>query len=407
MRRLAVILALAGCGSHDPDAPDAPAGSDAAAPDAPPSGDPTVFGDLMPHAVGSNKVIAAPKVVAISWANDPNRTDYETFFTQYAASPAWAAQASEYGVGALTVAAPGRLAANAPATLTEPQLISTVLVPNLTGATPAWGAPDASTLYEVAIPQAMSYDDGSGAKCCTDYLGYHYDTTIAGVDVAFAVNCACTGGGLTVLQNLTETANHETVEAATDPLGDGWAQTDDAHFAWTFVTGGETSDLCEYADTASEPMPAGMTYGIQRSWSNAAAQASLDPCVPAGTSPYYQAIPETPDTVTIPHFGASVTTRATKIAKGSSGTLTLHIYANPATGGPFTVTVDDWSGIGGGTKLLSITQPSGTFNVGDTVAVPVTVFNTDPNLGNKAEAYQVTLKPATGPATYYYGLISQ
>jgi len=406
MRRLAVILALVGCGSHDPASPDAPAGIDGPAPDAPP-GDPTAFGDLMPHVVGSTKVIAAPKVVAISWANDPNRTDYETFFTQYAASTAWAAQANEYGIGVLTIAAPGRLAVNSPGTLTEPQLISTVLTPNLTGATPAWGAPDASTIYEVAIPQAMSFDDGTGAKCCTDYLGYHYDTTIAGVDVAFAVNCACTGGGLTVLQNLTETANHETVEAATDPLGDGWAQTDDDHFAWTYVTGGEVSDLCEYADTASEPMPAGMTYAIQRSWSNAAAHASLDPCVPAGTASYFQAIPETPDTVVVPSFGTNVTTRATKIAKGATGTLTLRVYANPASAGPFTVTVDDWNGIIAGTKFLTITQPTGTFNAGDTVSVPITVASTDPGLGNKAEAYQVTTTPATGPATYYYGLIGQ
>ncbi|HEX7703491.1 MAG TPA: hypothetical protein VF403_22280, partial [Kofleriaceae bacterium] len=360
------------------------------------------FGDLMPHIVGGNGVIAAPKVIAITYANDPNRTAYETFFTQYAASAAWTAQANEYGVGALTVAAPGRLAANAPATLTETQFINTILKPNLTGANPAWGAPDANTIYEISIPSTVSYDDGTGAKCC-DYYGYHYDAPmIGGVDVPFAINCACDGGGLTALQNLTETANHETLEAATDPFGTGFAQTDDDHIVWTYITDGENGDLCEYADTANLLAPTGMSYAIQRTWSNAAAHAGTDPCVPDGASSYYQTIPDAPDTATVSVFGSNVTTHAKKIAKSATGTVTLHVYATDTSSGPFTVSVDDWSGQG----LLSITQPAGTFNAGDTVTAQVTVNNPDTGLG-QAEAFQVTTKPASGPSTYFYGLIAQ
>ncbi|MEO6777055.1 MAG: hypothetical protein ABI467_29255 [Kofleriaceae bacterium] len=404
-----LVVALAGCGSNDMNgtSPDASGSGHAdAAIDAPIE---APFGNRMPQITGGSGILAAPKVIAITYANDALRTDYETFFTQYAASTAWAAQAGEYGIGALTVAAPGRLAANAPTTLTENQFIANVLEPNITGASPAWGAADANTLYEISIPAGLAYDDGTGSKCCTDYLGYHYDTKIGNVDVPFAINCTCDGSGLTAAQNLTETANHETVEAATDPLGTGFAQTDDDHAAWTYTTDGEVADLCEYADTANLLMPAGMDYAIQRTWSNAAASAGHDPCVPVADADYYQTIPDAPDTGNVSIFGSHTSTHLTKIAKGATGTLTLHVYADGANPGPFKVTVDDWNGMFADPPvyLLSFVQPTGMFNAGDTVTVQVTVANTDSGLGNAAEAYQITTKPVTGPATYYYGLVGQ
>jgi len=405
------VVAIAGCGSNNmngtsPDASGSGSGHDAAI-DAPVE---APFGDRMPQVTDlSSGFIAAPKVIAITYANDPLRTDYETFFTQYAASTAWTAQASEYGVGALTVGAPGHIAGNAPATLTENTFIANVLKPNLTGANPAWGAPDANTIYEISIPTTLPYDDGTGSKCCTDYYGYHYDTKINNVDVPFAINCACADSSLNALQNLTETANHETLEAATDPLGNGFAQADDDHAAWTYTTDGEIGDLCEYADTANLLAPTGMSYAIQRTWSNAAAHAGHDPCVPAAAADYYQTIPDAPDVGTVSIFGSTTTTHLTKIAKGATGTLTLHVYADGANTGPFKVTVDDWNAMftSPPAYLLSIVQPTGMYNAGDTVTVQVTVTNTDSGLGNAAEAYQVTTKPATGPATYFYGLVGQ
>ena len=409
MRKWLFVVAIAGCGSNNNmNGADAGSGSGSAkdaAIDAPVLAS---FGDRMPQVVNSlgGSVIAAPKVVAITWANDTYRTDYETFFTQYAASTAWTAQAAEYGIGALTVATPGRVATNAPATLDEPTFISTVLKPNLTGANPAWGAPDANTLYEVSIPASMMYDDGTGSKCCSDYYGYHFDTKINGVDVPFAINCACAGGGLTALQNLTETANHETVEAASDPLGTGFAQADDDHAAWTYTTDGEVADFCEYADTANLLAPTGMTYAIQRTWSNAEARAAHDPCVPGALPDYYQTMPDAFDTVTVSLFGSNTTTHATKIAKGATGTLTLRVYANGSYTGPFQVTLQDWNEQ---PAFLTFVQPTGTFMAGDTITVQTTVVNTDSGLGNAAEAYQITTKPMTGggPSTYFYGLISQ
>src|SRR3569833_3446399 len=90
------VVARVGCGSdHDGNSVDASGGSAAAAIDAPVLG---AFGDRMPQIVGGGGgagIIAAPKVIAITFANDPLRTDYEQFFTQYAASAAWTAQAAK------------------------------------------------------------------------------------------------------------------------------------------------------------------------------------------------------------------------------------------------------------------------------------------------------------------------
>jgi hypothetical protein len=406
------VVALAGCGSNDMNGNVDASGSGSGQKDA--AIDAAIelpFGDRMPQITSGTGILAAPKVVAITYANDTLRSDYEAFFTQYAASTAWTAQAAEYGVGTLTVKPPGRLAANAPASLTENTFIANVLTPNLTGANPAWGAPDANTLYEISIPKTLPYDDGTGSKCCTDYLGYHYDTKINNVDVPFAINCACDGGGLTALQNLTETANHETVEAATDPLGTGFAQTDDDHAVWTYTTDGEVADLCEYADTASLLAPTGMTYAIQRTWSNVEARAGHDPCVPGALPDYYQTIPDAPTPGNVSIFGSNTATHLTKIAKGASGTITLHVYASGSYQGPFQVTLQDWNGMFSSppVNLLSFVQPTGTYMAGDTVTVQATVSNTDSGLGNTGEAYQITTKPMTGggASTYFYGLVGQ
>jgi len=395
---------IAGCGGNGGGGtPDAHGTGHDAAIDAPPV---APFGDRMPQIGGGTEVITAPKVMAITYDNDTNRTAYEQFFTQYAASTAWPAQAAEYGVGALTVLNPAHITGNAPGTLTEAQFVA-MLTSNTTGASPAWGAADPSTIYQLSIPSGTMYSDSNGSKCCSGYLGYHYSAAIGGQSIPFAINCGgCSGGGLTPLQNLTTTVNHETVEAATDPFNAGFAQTDDDHFAWTFVTGGEAGDLCEYADTANDVSPAGISYTIQRTWSNAAAKAGHDPCVPDVTTPYYQTIPDAPDMTTLSTFGTAITTHVKKIAMGATGTLTLHVYADSASAGPFSITLQDYDAFGS-QNYLTITQPTGTYNVGDTVSVPIRVLAADSSLGGNAEVFQVTTTPSSGPSTYFYGLIGQ
>jgi hypothetical protein len=293
--------------------------------------------------------------------------------------------------------------------------IRTLLTTNLTGPTPAWGAPSQNTVYSFFVPLGSAFGDASGS-CCDAFDGYHDDVLVGGVDVAYAIQCACDAGPsptVTTLQELTTAASHETVESVTDPRPEhqlAYGDVDPAHEVWTYITDGEVADLCEFTDTAFWTNAPSMTYTIQRMWSNAAARAGTDPCVGDPTASYYQAIPDQPDDVTITSFGQNIPTKATKIAVGATGTLTLRL-AGTAGSGPFTVTAFDVAtGYFSATSpLLTFVQPKGMFKLNDTVTIQVTVKAKDTKLGGTgAEAFEIDTKPVNGgPTTYLYGLISQ
>lgn len=376
--------------------------------DAPPL---PAFGDVMPRAVqeDQNSLILAPKIMPITFAGDANQADYDTFLTQYGASAAWTSQVSEYGIGAFTEATPQHEGSDV-----QPKTDAAVLAllhANL-GPSGAWGQPDTDTTYMFFLPDGASFDDGTGAKCCSDYFGYHYDEQVNGVDVPYAIICACDiGGGPTELQVTTSTASHEAVEAVTDPYLDpvGFYGVDDDHVAWSYGSDPEIADLCQYADTQEWDNAPGLDakFSLQRSWSNAAAAAGHDPCVGEGATPYYQTVPEAPDASTFDfsYLGYTVNTHLLKVPMNGTGTITLHVYADDPSAGPFTVTLGDLSFKN--PAILTFEQPQGQFHAGDTITVPVTVSGTDENLGNMAEGFYVTTTPVSGPRTYYYGLVGQ
>jgi hypothetical protein len=288
---------------------------------------------------------------------------------------------------------------------------------NVTGTTPACGAPSANTVYSFFIPPGTSFDDGTGSNCCDRFDGYHDDFLVAGVDVAYAIQCMCGAdfppAGITPLQELTTTAAHEIVEAVTDPRpehGLAYGDVDPANEVWAYVTGGELADLCEFVDTSFWTDAPSMTYTIQRMWSNAAARAGTDPCVGEPTTPYYQAVPEQPDGATIAPFGDNVATKATKIGVGATGTITLQL-AGTAGSGPFTVTAFDVATVyfNAPSPLLTFVQPTGTFHLNDTITIEVTVVAKDPGLrGTGAEAFEIDTQPVNGgPTTFFYGLVAQ
>jgi hypothetical protein len=383
---------------------------DASSVDATPA--PLALGPLMPQEVPGNSsaVMTTPTVVAITYDGDQSRNDIEAFYGQYAQSSAWAAQTLEYGIGPLAVRAPIHLTGAPPNGDTALQQL---LSANLTGATPAWGAPSENTLYSFTLPLDTSFTDDTGASCCG---GYHDDVMVGSTDVAYSVQCPCTGSfspPTTPLQALTFALAHELVEAATDPRYEhdyAWGGVDPSHQVWSYVTEGELADLCELTQTVLWSDAPGMTYTISRIWSNAAASAGTDPCVGAPTTPYYQSVPDQPDDVKIDLFGGTAATKATKVAVGATGTITIHV-AGTAGSGPFVVTALDVASVffGASKPLVTFVQPSGMFELGDTVSIPVTVVAKDPNLGSTgAEAFEIDTKPVGGgPTTYFYGLVAQ
>jgi hypothetical protein len=432
MRKIVLVLlgvaACGGKGSSTPDAAriDATPPIDAAPPsDAPPRGDakpvadanendasndPT-FGALMPRVVAgdSSAVLTSPIVRPITWDSDVNRTYIEQFIREYAASAAWPTQVSEYGVGALSEGEPVHLSGAPAASVTSGQL-EAMLRANL-GAGLPWGPPDPQTLYSFFVPDGTIVHDPAIGACCTDYDGFHSDTTVGGMDVPYAVQCQCPGfdgPDFTNLQQLTIVASHETVEAVTDPhyaVNPAFSQTDDAHAAWTIVTGGETADMCTFADD-SFFLPAGMIDDASRIWSNNEAALGHDPCVSEGMSPYYQAIPADADSIAVMYYG-TWPTKGTKIANGATGTIALTLFANPDSG-PYKVVLEDFNSYwNGSTQLLQFTQPGGQYNPGDTINVTTKVLATAPDL-KTGELYIVQTTPvAGGMTTYYYALVGQ
>jgi hypothetical protein len=153
---LAFAAASVGCSSSDDgSAGPAPASTDDSPPPArpappEPTAEPTPtpppFHPAFPTVESrGGPVIAAPKIVPIVFAADPMKDQIVSFTQKLAGSQFWKDTASEYGVGALTAADPIVLSETPASTMTSAQ-IETWLAGKLTGASPAFGAPDASAL---------------------------------------------------------------------------------------------------------------------------------------------------------------------------------------------------------------------------------------------------------------------
>src|SRR5258708_6074604 len=109
LRRSALIFVLCACGGGDSSQPDASADGapndvaqqETAVEAAPPKVDAGYPG---PHPAApqvqtlGGAVLAAPNVVPIFFANDPDQTPVETFLGQLASSTFWPSAVAEYGV---------------------------------------------------------------------------------------------------------------------------------------------------------------------------------------------------------------------------------------------------------------------------------------------------------------------
>jgi hypothetical protein len=329
-------------------------------------------------------VLKKPKVQPIRYMADPMATDLDAFLQELTTTTTWSDQTSEYGVGALEVLPPIIITTAAPAMTTDSDL-QQELATNLTGTTPAWGAANTGTIYLIELPPGTIESDISGA-CCTDFDGYHGEAQVGLVTVPYAVSCACHGyDGPTVtdLQERTVNISHELVEAATDPFPNSapaFAQTDDPDVIWTIVTGGEVADMCEF-NTDAYAIPAGSKYMVQRSWSNKAAKASTNPCVPvpAGAAPFFDASVAGTDMLSV--TGTTVHTSGFKIAVGQSMTVPVTLFSDGPEKGPWKVSVIDGNYAAGGSARLQLSLDKTTGTNGTTLHLTIKVLSADPQYG--------------------------
>jgi hypothetical protein len=283
-------------------------------------------------------ILASPVVVTVSWPGDTNASTWEAFGDALGASSYWSATTAEYGV------APAKSGPSNHVRMTQPLPpslsyydVENYVIATLQGAawdggapdagapSPPWPAPtlDASghsqTIYSLFIPPSTTETDpGTGTSFCgLGGFGYHDLVTVGSTSVVFSVTLECPGQ---TAADLEETAAHEYVEAATNPNAGaaplGYVGFDDNHVAWDIYSqfNDELADACQnwqdsyYQDTGSFP------YWVQRSWSNTAALAGHDPCVPAAAGPYQ-------GMTLFPSEESKVTVNATAVGGGMTSTL--------------------------------------------------------------------------------------
>ncbi len=351
--------------------------------------------------LGGKELVEA-KVQLIAYAEDPFATDVEAFIKEFGTTDEWATQTKEYGVGPFTTLPTVLIPGTPPASLDDNTGTVTpfedTIINSVSGTDATWAPEDGSTMYVYLLP--LGTEIISGGTCCNQFLGYHWGAPLASGSVApYSVICHCpaqVGDPITPLQLVTTTVSHEMVETATDPFvsssnGAAYAQTDDADIVWTLATGGEIADMCEL-NADSNYLPPGATYMIQRVWSNAAARAGDDPCVPvASSAPYFNSYASLSDSITLQYEGGPVSTTGVKIPVGGSGTVDVTLTSQGATAGPWTVKAWDLNAFLGNPANTSVMLDKTSGSDGDVLHLTITVQSYDSLWGGAGFVLESTL----------------
>lgn len=305
-------------------------------------------------------VLATPHFVPIVFESDTDTATLSAIGDLGAALPGsdyWHSTTTEYGVGDISVGAVVTIA-EAPAATISPGQVESWLRDKLDADDAALPPPDEGNIYVVFYPQGVSVGDASGSSC-TAFGGYHsnvvLDAAHGSKTVAYAVIPRCQSfGGLGLLDALTVTTSHELIEASTDPYPadtPAFFDVDEGHHYWAnYYGGGEVSDMCNLPGDQGIVLP-GTSLLVQRSWSNAAALAGKDPCLPTHAGMIYSnASPDLPDDIALP---AGYVAKGVKIPLGGSRTIDLHLFSEAAAD-TLKVQPEDYSKITGGSEELQL-----------------------------------------------------
>lgn len=347
---------------------------------------------------GGGPQLKNAEIVPVFFPNDGFQTQILDFLGKLGTSTYWGPPTKEYGVGTPTLKPPVNLMEAAPSVTSDMQIQSWLATKLTAGDLPP---PNANTLYMLYYPASTSISDGQG-KSCQSFGGYHNSITWKNQDVAYAVMPRCSNfGPLTGINVVTGTSSHEIVEAVTDPYpqsNPGYAQVDQNHIIWMFALGGgETGDMCaQFKNSFFKPNDIG--YSVQRCWSNKAAKAGHNPCVPDDGTPYFNTFPVLSDTVTV---GGQITTKAVKIPVGQSKTIELDLFSDAPTADWYVDAIDTASQQGQAPQL-SFSFDKQTGNNGDKLMLTIKVLKASQY---NAEAFFLTSSAGT-QENMWVGLVS-
>jgi hypothetical protein len=261
-------------------------------------------------------VLTAPKIVTVTFPGDANAVQLEAFGATVTNNSWWDTVRKGFCDPGSTTSCLGdgpsgtkvELTTAPAATYTDsstgqtPSSLQTFIQGLIPAAIPQ---PDAQTMLVFYFPSTTTIML-DGQSSCSVFGGYHNSMTVGGTRFAYAVVNECppmTGTTRTPLQETTLEASHEILEAATDPaqiqtsngqeVGYYLNLTDPSILPWNAVAGGEAGDLClDFLGLGQDATTEG-GFTVQRIWSNAAAAAGGDPCVPAVADTYFNVAPET------------------------------------------------------------------------------------------------------------------
>jgi hypothetical protein len=331
------------------------------------------------------KVLSAPNIVTVTWASDTQAATWNAFDDNVGPTTYWKAINSEYSVGAATGGSANHVSitTTAPTTMSDADL-DTLVSTNVGNGT--WPANTPNTIYAVYMPPGAALTFNGQDACQQGIGGYHEESQTG--SYVYAIMPQCQGFQAA---DIEISASHELNEASTDPHPNtalAWAGFDQNHLAWEFFQDfqDELGDACElYSWSAFTDSETNFSYAVQRQWSNAAAMAGHDPCVPAAMGTFFDvtAFPSEQTTINVNlsplGMGAGPTT-----SKGYKGTLnkplTFHLgaYSDAPTSGMWNVATNfdlqlqDMNGaaITNGTATVTLDKTS-VIN-GDTITVTVT-----------------------------------
>ncbi len=347
---------------------------------------------------GGGPVLATPKFIPVFWSNDDATlvTATEGFFAGVGGSDYWAAIGAEYGVGKATSGTPIQIATPVTGTVDDSQ-IQPWLISMITSDARFSQQLDDNTVFGLMYPSGVTITDAGGTSCPSGFYGYHSEVNVNGKDVPYMVLPRCS----TDAGNLAQTTSHEMIESATDPYPDDkpayFVETDYAYFAYA-NSGGEVADMCGgnwYSD-------ADLGLVLPRSWSNVAAAAGHNPCMPRPAGEiYFNSAPALPDMVS----WGGVTVVGAQIPVGGSKTIPLALFSDAPTGA-WTVTATDFLQLMNETPILQFSMDKTSGANGDTINLTIDVPSALP-MGADVFLITSTLTVAgVAQKNYWFGVVS-
>jgi hypothetical protein len=327
-------------------------------------------------------VVQHPKLVPVTFPNDPIASDIEAMIAALAGTDAYKNELVEWGAGKPLPQPPIRDSQVIGSTFDDTQiqaLLTDRLAPD---AGSGWPAADMDTVYLLFFPPGSTITS-YGATSCVDFHGYHASTAVGGAKIIYAVISRCDSipevPGLSPVDYAAAVMSHEMMEAVTDPLPfahPAYNAEDADHMVWRLAVEGELGDMCALVGDAFYTPP-DFPHPVQRLWSNLAALSGHDPCIPQPImgEPYFNSVPELDDDITLSQQpGIVLHTKGVKIPVGGTKDIELDLFSDGPTSEPWSVAVRE----DGATPHLKLTLDRQTGQNGDKLKLTIQVDSVNP-----------------------------